>query len=177
MTKTPFVAITALLFAVAAASAQDAGAWDKLEGQHSRVSARRAVAVADTGAWEKIWKEHTSDAPVPAVDFSKEGVVVVFLGERNTAGVKVEIVVQRDSIDADRLNVFYKEVSPKTKGFTASVICQPYAMVKVPKAKVVSIEANSRVSTPEKTTAPAHAHDGTKVRILIETLPSFDGGR
>ena len=92
-----------------------------------------------------------------------------------TAGVTIEIVIQKDAIDANRLNVFYKEVSPKTKGFAAAVMCRPYAMVKVPKAKVVSIEVNGRMSTPEKTQAPKNPRDDSKVRVLLESIPSFDG--
>lgn len=174
MKNLSFAAIAALLLSVAA-SAQDGGKWEKLEGQHSRIATLRTVAVSDAASWEKVWKEHSADAPVPAVDFSKESVVAVFLGEKTTAGVKVEIVVQQDPIDSGRLNVFYKEVSPKTKGFAASVICRPYAMVKVAKAKTVAFEANGRVTVPEKLDAGMNPHDATKVRILLDSLASFDG--
>ncbi len=173
--KNPIFAAIAVLLLSVCASAQNAGSWEKLEGQHSRISERRTVAVTDTAAWEKVWKEHSSDSAAPAVDFSKESVVAVFLGETKTSGVKIEIVVQRDMIDANRLNVFYKEIPAGKKGFSAAVICQPYAMIKVPKTKIVSFEVNGRVSTPEAAKVPSNPRDTAKVRMLLETLPSFDG--
>lgn len=174
MKKTTFAAIAALLLSVAA-SAQTVGSWDKLEGQRSGIAERRVVAVSDTASWEKVWKEHSADAPVPSVDFSKENVVAVFLGETRTAGVKIEIVVQNDMIDANRLNVFYKEVRSASKPFAAQKICRPFAMVKVRKAAVVSFEPDGRVSIPESVKAPKNPRDDSKVRALLETLPSFDG--
>ncbi|MDO8757156.1 MAG: hypothetical protein Q7J64_04025, partial [Elusimicrobiota bacterium] len=121
--------------------------WAKLEGQNSRIAQARTVAVADAASWEKVWKEH-SDEALPGVDFSKESVVAVFLGETRTAGVKVEIVVQNDMIDSNRLNVFYKEVRSASNPFVAMRICQPFAMVKVRKAAVVSFESDTLVSIP-----------------------------
>jgi hypothetical protein len=177
MKKTTFAAIAALLLSVAASAqvAQMTGPWNKLEGQHSRIAELRTVAVTDAAAWEKVWKEHDASSPVPAVNFSEESVVAVFLGETKTAGVKIEIVVQKDMIDSGRLNVFYKEVRPASKPFAAAVICRPFAMVKVPKAKTVSFEADGRVSVPEETKAPKNPRDDVKFRALLETLPSFDG--
>jgi len=173
MKKTALVAIAALLVSVAA-SAQ-VGPWSKLEGQHSRITSARTIAVSDMAAWEKVWKEHDASAPVPAVNFSEESVVAVFLGETRAAGVKIEIVVQNDMIDANRLNVFYKEVRSASKGFSAQIMCRPFAMVKVRKASTVSFEANGRVSIPENMQAPKNPRDNTKVRAMLETLPSFDG--
>lgn len=171
----PLLAVLAAALLSVSASAQVPGSWAKLEGQNSRIVDARTVAVADAASWEKVWKEHSEEA-VPAVDFSKESVVAVFLGETRTAGVKIEIVVQNDMIDSNRLNVFYKKVRPASKPFAAMKICQPFAMMKVRKAAVVSFEADTLVSIPvEKTKAPANPRDNTKFRALLETLPSFDG--
>ncbi len=167
-------AIAALLLSVAA-SAQVIGPWNRLEGQHSLISERRAFAVSDEAAWEKVWKEHDASAPVPAVDFSKENVVAIFLGQTPSAGVKIEIVVQDDVIDSNRLNVFYKEVRSASKPFSAGMICQPFAMMKVRKAALVSFEVNARVSIPEKAQAPRNPRDTSVVRAMLENLPSFDG--
>ncbi len=170
----PLLAVIAAALLSLSASAQ-VGSWAKLEGQNSRIAEARTVAVSDAASWEKIWKEH-SDAAIPAVDFSKENVVAVFLGQTQTAGVKIEIVVQNDMIDSNRLNVFYKEIRPASKPFAAMKICQPFAMLKVRKAAVVSFESDTLMSIPvEKTKAPANPRDTTKFRALLETLPSFDG--
>lgn len=174
MIKTTFAAIASLLLSVAA-SAQAVGPWSKLEGQHSGISERRTVAVSDKASWEKVWSEHSAGAPAPAVNFNEESVVAVFLGETRAAGVKIEIVVQNDMIDANRLNVFYKEVRSAAKPFAAQVMNRPFAMVKVRKAATVAFEADGRVSIPENRKAPKNPRDDSKVRALLETLPSFDG--
>lgn len=173
MKKTSLALFAALLLNLSA-SAQTDVSWKTLEGQHSGIAEARTVAVTDAASWEKVWKEHNAQAPVPAVDFSKESVVAVFLGETRAAGVKVEIVVQNDMLDSDRLNVFYKEVR-SGKSFAAQMICRPFAMVKVRKAAVVSFETNGAASIPEPRRAPKNPRDDSKVRALLETAPSFDG--
>ena len=173
MKNPSFVVLTSLLLC-AAAHAEN-GAWAKLEGQHSRIGEPLAIVVTEAAAWEKVWKEHDDSNPAPVVDFSKENVVAVFLGQTQNAGVKIEIVVQNDMIDRNRLNVFYKEVRSASKGFAAQVICRPFAMVKVRKAAVVSFEVNGRVSIPETVQAPKNPRNDVKFRALLETLPSFDG--
>jgi hypothetical protein len=173
--KIPSLAAFLALALSAAASAQVGAPWNKLEGQHSRISERRAIAVSDEAAWEKVWKEHDAAAPVPAVDFEKENVVAIFLGQTPNAGAKIEIVIQDDMIDSNRLNVFYKEVRSASKPFSAGMICQPFAMVKIRKAAIVSFEQNARVSIPENIKPPKNPRDGSVVRALLENLPSFDG--
>jgi len=114
------------------------------------------------------------------VDFTKQNVVVVFLGQTETAGVKVTIVVQQDPLDSSRINVFYRQTVIK-KGFAAQVECQPYAMVKVPRTVTIDVEADAPVSIPEgKTTPPAAPkYDGTRVKALVDGIQaqplSFDG--
>lgn len=165
--KTTLAAI-AMLLAVTA----NAGSWDRLEGSHSGIKQRLAVAVQDARAWESLWRQHEADKAVPQVDFSKESVVAVFLGERQTAGVKVEVVVQKDPIDAARLNVFYREVSGG-KSFGAQVVCQPFAIVKVPRAAVIDVEKDGKVSIPENARAPQNPLDTRKMKALADGLAAF----
>lgn len=163
-----FLALT--LAAAVSASAQVVSSnWQRLDGQHSGIKESLAVAVQDSKKWEEIWTRHQAGAPLPPVDFEKESVVVVFLGQTLTSGVKVDIVVQKDPIDSNRLNVFYKQVVTH-KAFSAQVQCEPFAFVKVPKAAVIDIEANGRVSVPENERAPANKPDQRKMRGFLERL-------
>jgi hypothetical protein len=149
-----------------------------LEGQHSGVKQTMAVAVQDEEKWEEVWRKHDASAPAPKVDFSKESVVVVFLGETPTAGIKVTIIVQQDPLDSNRLNVFYRETVSK-KGFSAQVQSEPYAMVKVPRADTIDVERDAPVSIPERRQAPKDQprYDDSKVKAFLEgaQTPSFDG--
>lgn len=168
-----------LLAALALILAVNASAQQKpqtlVEGQHSGVKAPLAVAVQDSQKWTEIWKQHDASAPAPEVDFSRNSVVVVFLGETETAGVKVTVVVQQDPIDSDRLNVFYRRTVTK-KGMSAQVECQPYAMVLVPHAATIDIEADAPVRIPERTAAPAarQAESAKRVKALLEGFSAFE---
>ncbi len=174
--KNLLAGLALILAASASAQVQTPTPKPFLEGQHSGVKQTMAVAVQDEEKWTEIWREHDASAPVPRVDFSKENVVVVFLGLKETAGVKVTIVVQQDPLDSNRLNVFYRESASK-KGFAAEVQCAPYAMVKVPRADTIDIEKDSVVSVPERRAPQAPKFDGAKVKALLSGSqnPSFDG--
>jgi len=169
-----------LLAALALILAVNAGAQSQTktlaEGQHSGVKEPMAVAVKDHQKWSEIWKLHAgAQQPEPAVDFSENSVVVVFLGETRTAGVKVTVVVQKDPIDSGRLNVFYRRTVTK-KGMSAQVECQPYAMVLVPNAATIDIEADAAVSVPERASAPtaAQADSAKRVKALLEGFSAFE---
>lgn len=165
------LAALALIAAVNANAQVKAAQKTWMEGQHSGVTEPMAVAVQDPAKWEEIWRQHdASGAPAPDVDFSKQNVIVVFLGKTETAGVKVTIVVQQDPIDSSRINVFYRETVIK-KGFAAQVECQPYAMVKVPRAATIDVEKDGKVSVPERANAPAAPkHDDKRVKALMDSI-------
>ncbi|MFI5347187.1 MAG: hypothetical protein ACHQ51_12510 [Elusimicrobiota bacterium] len=161
----------ALILAVSA----NAQSWERLEGQHSGVKDTMAVAVQDPQKWAEIWHRHDAQAPVPEVDFSKESVVVVFAGRTQTAGVTITVTVQKDPLDDNRLNVFYRE-TVTSKAFSAQVQCEPFAIVKIPRAAVIDVEKDGVVKAPEHIRAPAAKRDERKMKALIESLevPNFD---
>lgn len=169
------LAALALILAVNASAQQQTKSW--LEGQHSGVKEPLAVAVQNPQEWDAIWKQHAGDEPKPDVDFSRTSVVVVFLGQTETAGVKVTVVVQPDPIDSNRINVFYRRTATK-KAMSAQVECQPYAMVKVPRVAVIDIEPDAPVGIPERAGAPAASKNdaGKRVKAMLERLehPSFE---
>jgi len=168
------LAALVLLLAAVNAGAQ-AQTKTLAEGQHSGVKEPLAVAVQDHQKWSEIWKLHAGAQPEPAVDFSANSVVVVFLGQTETAGVKVTVVVQQDPLDANRLNVFYRRTIVK-KGVSAQVECQPYAMILVPRASEIDIEADASVRIPERAKAPraAQADSAKRVKALLEGFSAFE---
>jgi hypothetical protein len=171
-----FLFVLALTLASSARAQQVVSNWQRLDGQHSGVKEPMAVAVQDDQQWQQLWRRHDASAPAPKVDFTHEAVIVVFAGERQSAGVTVQIVVQKDPIDSNRLNVFYSEVVTK-KVFSAQVQCQPYAFVKVPKVATIDLEPNGRMSIPDLAPADAPKLDERKMRALTDGIkdPSFDG--
>ena len=99
-------------------------------GDHSNMDDAKQVAVKTAAAFRQLWQQHSPDRPLPAVDFSKEMVVGVFLGSRPTAGYTLEIV---SAIQANgTLVVRYREAVPSAGTMTAQVITSPFHLVTVP---------------------------------------------
>jgi hypothetical protein len=174
------LAALALIAAVNASAQVQTQPKTWIEGQHSGVKEPMAVAVKDAQKWNEIWRQHDASKPAPEVDFTQTSVVVVFLGETETAGIKVTIVVQQDPLDATRINVFYRRTASK-KGFSAQVQSEPYAIVKVPRAVTIDVEADAPVSIPEprKTPPATPKYDDKRVKALMDSIKveslSFDG--
>ena len=99
-------------------------------GQMSFLDAPRQVTARTAAEWAAAWRTHAADRQPPAVDFSKEMVVGVFLGTRRTSGYAVEIVRTREENGA--LVVQYVETQPAPRAITAQVITMPYHLVAVP---------------------------------------------
>jgi hypothetical protein len=102
-----------------------------VKGAMSSVEARREVVIRSAADWAALWKEHGVRDPLPAVDFSREMVVGVFLGVRNTTGYGVEIV--RAVGNGSVMTVQYVEASPGRDAITAQVLTAPYHLAAMPK--------------------------------------------
>lgn len=100
------------------------------KGTESNVDDAKTVVVRDAAAWRKLWQGHAPDRALPAVDFSKEMVVAVFLGSRPTAGYDVAIDGVRE--DGGALVVAYRETAPARDVMTAQVLTSPYHVAAVP---------------------------------------------
>jgi hypothetical protein len=102
------------------------------KGDHSNVDAPMEVAVRSEAEWERLWQRHSPDRPRPAVDFSKDMVVGVFMGSRPTAGYNVSIVstFQKDG----NVLVRYRESRPAPGTMAAQVLTFPFHLVAIPKA-------------------------------------------
>jgi hypothetical protein len=100
------------------------------KGDQSNMDDGKQVAVKTAAAFKQLWQQHSPDRPLPAVDFTKEMVVGVFLGSRPSAGYTLEIV---SAIQANgTLVVRYREAVPARGTMTAQVITSPYHLVAVP---------------------------------------------
>jgi arylamine N-acetyltransferase len=100
------------------------------KGDHSNIDDAAQIVAKTQQEWQALWQKHAADRPRPAVDFSKEMVVGVFLGSRPTAGYVLEIVsaTQNDGT----LAVRYRESAPSRGTMTAQVLTSSYHIVAVP---------------------------------------------
>jgi hypothetical protein len=101
------------------------------QGGQSEIEVQRQVTVRDRDGWASLWRAHAPRRPRPAVDFSREMVVGVFMGTRPTAGFAVDIVGYRDS--GNDVVVLYRETAPSPDTITAQVIVSPYHLVVIPR--------------------------------------------
>jgi len=135
MTRTLFGTVAATFVALSAlamtAFAQTAIRTIE-KGAQSNVDDRLTASARTEAEWGAVWKKHNFDKPAPAVDFSKEMVVAVFMGSRPTAGFSVEIVSAspRDG----KLLVTYREAQPAPGSISAQVLTAPYHIAAIPKS-------------------------------------------
>ena len=97
-----------------------------------------ATARLTNGAWLAAWKQHHPDQPRPAVDFSKEMIVGVFMGSRPNAGFSTTILSATAANGA--LIVRYSEKVPAPGGISAQVLTFPFHLVAIPKAAVTDVK-------------------------------------
>lgn len=112
-------------------SAQDKGPFRTLlYGYQSGLKAGTIRVARNAGEWSDLWNEHTAammPRPTPPnVDWQKEMVVCVALGERPTAGYGIQI--DRVERDGQRLIVEAHESKPPADAIVPQVITHPYVM-------------------------------------------------
>ena len=84
---------------------------------------------------ESVWSEHASRVlprpELPHVDWSKEMVVIVRLGERPSAGYSIEV----ESIDTESSpwTVVAREKRPKEGALVPMMITHPFQIIAVPR--------------------------------------------
>ena len=108
------------------------------KGDQSNIDSVRQVLVRTDAEWTRLWRQHSFDRPRPAVDFSKEMVVGVFMGSRPTAGFSIAVTSAIEAKGA--LIVRYRETVPAPGAVTAQVLTFPYHVVAIPRAAVKDVK-------------------------------------
>ena len=103
------------------------------KGYRSGVRAPMQIVVRSQNEWSALWRQHAvndpSSRPAPAVDFDKEVVVALFLGEKPTGGYDVQI--SRAEQTQDGLTIYYREKSPLPGGMVTQALTQPFHIVRI----------------------------------------------
>jgi hypothetical protein len=108
------------------------------KGDQSNVDDAKQVLVRTEAEWAKLWQQHNADRPRPAVDFSKEMVVGVFMGSRPNAGFSTSVISATAANGV--LIVCYKETMPGAGTVSAQILTFPYHLVAIPKATVTDVK-------------------------------------
>jgi hypothetical protein len=130
------LSLACLLSCVAANGAQTLPIRSLKKGAFSGIREAKQEVVKSADAWEKLWKQHATAAAtsdkIPAVDFSKEMVVVATMGTKRTGGYSIEIV----GVEAKdkTLKISVKKSSPPPDAMTIQALTAPFHLVAVPKS-------------------------------------------
>jgi PrcB C-terminal len=103
---------------------------DVAKGNSSEQQEAKQVTVRTAAEWNTLWKAHAPTAKMPAVDFTKNMVVGIFLGTKPSAGHQVDIVGVRTQ-EKD-LIVEYVQRQPGRGTMAAQILTEPYHLVAVP---------------------------------------------
>ena len=108
------------------------------KGDQSNVDDAKQVLVRTDAEWTKLWQQHAADRPRPAVDFSKEMVVGVFMGSRPNAGFSTAVTSATAGNGA--LIVRYTETMPAAGSVSAQILTFPFHLVAIPRASVTEVK-------------------------------------
>jgi hypothetical protein len=105
------------------------------ESLDSGISVAWTVVVRSGSEWARLWQDHEArnvpSRPLPFVDFGRDIVVGVFLGQRpdRCNRVRIERVLL---IDDSRLIVRYRELVSRSGTGCAPALSHPSAIVRIP---------------------------------------------
>jgi PrcB C-terminal len=108
------------------------------KGDQSNIESATQTLARNEAEWAALWRRHAGDADRPAVDFSREMVVGVFMGSRPNAGFSTAIVTSMEVKGV--LIVRYKETIPSRGTVSAQILTSPYHLVAIATAPVTDVK-------------------------------------
>ncbi|MBU1852417.1 MAG: protease complex subunit PrcB family protein [Candidatus Omnitrophica bacterium] len=105
------------------------------KGYRSGYTEPKRLVISTLEEWEEVWKNvHSLVIPrpeLPEIDFGKEMVIAVFMGERNSGGYEVEIIKIVDT--GEEIVIKVKEKELPLESFQTMALTQPYHIVVIKK--------------------------------------------
>lgn len=110
-----------------------------LKSEHCQYKEKKSYLIKDIIDWEKLWQIVIRQPTIigqptfwlPEVDFTKEMIVAVFMGEQSTGGYGIEVIKIIEQENS--LEVFIKETLPAVSQPVTAVLTQPCHIIKLPK--------------------------------------------
>lgn len=104
------------------------------ESDYQGKSTKSYEVIKDNASLVKVY-EAINDTQVPKIDFSKERVVALFMGERNTGGyaIKVKNVTEK----AGKIYVTVEETKPESGNIVTMALTNPFTIVKINSTKEI----------------------------------------
>jgi len=110
------------------------------KGAHCGYREPERLVIKTEDQWREVWKKiHHLQLPtpeLPVVDFKKEMVIAVFMGERKSGGYEIEIkkIAQREK----EIIVEVEEREPPPESIQTQALTQPYHLIVIHKLKGVT---------------------------------------
>lgn len=102
------------------------------QGQQSNLSLEKHLIIQSNRSWGKLWRAHNGGRELkPVVDFSREMVIAIFTGQKNTGGYKVDIQDININNSGMTVNVIFYKPSPGS--IVTMALTQPYVIIKTQK--------------------------------------------
>lgn len=112
-------------------------------GYYSGITERKVVLITDQSAWANHWRlhmSHVSPAPaLPQVDFSKNSVLAIYMGEQRSGGY--DVTVTDVSVKGGTVTATVHETVPAPGSGVVGAHTQPHHLVLIPRAP-----ANAKVT-------------------------------
>jgi hypothetical protein len=108
------------------------------KGNHCGYTEPERLVVKTKNQWGEVWgKMHRlrlSTPELPVIDFKKEMVIAVFMGERKTGGYEIEItrVTQREN----KIFVEVEEKEPPSESLQTMALTQPYHIILIKRSSL-----------------------------------------
>jgi hypothetical protein len=103
------------------------------KGARSGVVEAAQMVVRTQAEWSALWQKHSSfemnPTQAPAIDFNKELVIGIFLGQKPTGGYDVEIAGAEQS--DGMLTVSFREKSPRPGAILTQAFTQAFHIVRI----------------------------------------------
>ena len=99
------------------------------KGQHSLQTEQQFEVITGQSQFRHLWSRFDAGVP-PALDFTRETAIAVFMGERPTGGYAIHVDAVTRSDGGLLVDVVLQAPGPEC--MTTQAITQPYEMVSVP---------------------------------------------
>jgi hypothetical protein len=106
------------------------------KGAFSGIQEPSQQVIKDKSALEMAWAKHSSGGrgtgKLPEVDFTKEMVILVAMGRKNTGGYAIQVTKVEPV--GDKLQISVQRTSPKPGSMAIQALTSPFQVVAVPKS-------------------------------------------
>jgi hypothetical protein len=127
------------------------------KGAFSAIQEPTSLVVTNETQWEELWRKHsrqTPAPPAPKIDFSKETILFVCLGRKNSGGYHISV---KGINHKDRVTVVEVETASPPKGsMSIQALTAPFEIVAAPKLEgKIEFQTTERHSVKHHDRAPS----------------------